>query len=436
MSKLRWILSRIRRKLWIRVALYAALGVLAAGLASLATRFLPWSMPINVTSDAIDSLLTVIASSMLAVTTFSIGSLLTAYGSATSNGTPRATVLLTEDEVVQSALATFVGSFLFSIVGLTASKVSAYGPQGRAVLFLVTLAVILMIVLALLRWINQLTRLGRVGDTVTRLEDATFRAMQVRLEHPYLDARPAPARSPQPGAGAEVPARQVGYVQHVDTGALAKLCDEHELAIAVRVLPGGFVYEHTPLALIHGGPQPLPEDLPEDLADELADAIRAAITLGKTRSFDQDPRFGLVTLSEVALRALSPAVNDPGTAIDVIGRQTRLLSYWGRGWDEAAGVTPRHERVTVPPLEYGDMFDDAFNQIARDAAGQVDVMLRLLKALAALTQIGPPEARRAAQHQLQLAYERGMQDLPIEADRKRLTGVYEAARSESALGQG
>lgn len=427
MSKLRWILGRIRRTLWVRVVLYAVLGVLAAGLASVATRYLDWSPPVDVTSDAIDSLLSVIASSMLAVTTFSVGSLMTAYGSATSNGTPRATTLLTEDEVVQSALATFVGSFLFSIVGLTASKVSAYGPQGRVVLFFVTLGVIVMIVLALLRWINQLTKLGRVGDTVSRLEAATRRAMEMRLAHPYLDARPSLDNPERRRKAMPVKARAVGYVQHVDTHALAEIANDHKLDIEILVLPGHFVYEHTPLALIHGAGAALAGEGQEELAQKLAEMVRGDISLGDVRSFDQDPRFGLVTLSEVALRALSAAVNDPGTAIDVIGRQTRLLSYWSQGWEDASQAAPCHAHVTVPALEYADMYDDAFNQIGRDGAGQVDVMLRLLKALAALTQIGPSEARRAARQQLEIAYERAMQDLPIARDKQRLTEIYEAA---------
>lgn len=186
MSKLTWILSRIRRTLWIRVALYAVSGVVVALLASLSERYFPGKAPIDVRSQAIDSLLTIIASSMLAVTTFSVGALTAAYSGATSNGTPRATPLLTEDEIVQHALSTFVGSFLFSIVGLIALKVSAYGPEGRAVLFAMTLVMILLIVVALLRWISRLTKLGRVEDTISRIEEATHTAMKTRIGMPFL----------------------------------------------------------------------------------------------------------------------------------------------------------------------------------------------------------------------------------------------------------
>ena len=419
MSKLGWFLSRIRRTLWVRVVLYAVLGVVAAIAASLATRYLPWSLPLDISSDAIDSLLTVISSSMLAVTTFSVGALTSAYAGATSNGTPRATTLLAEDPVVQSALATFVGSFVFSIVGLVALRISAYGPQGRVLLFLTTLAVIVLIVLALLRWIDQLSKLGRVADTTARLEEAAREAMQTRLDAPCLGGQPLQAVPGPDRGGQPVTAGQVGYVQHIDPGALAMICEAEGWRLDSLVLPGSFVYADTPLALVHAGAA---QDA--SLSEAMIALIRAAFTLGQLRSFDQDPRFGLVTLSEVALRALSPAVNDPGTAIDVIGRQTRLLTYWAQGHDDSAKAGKvAYPRVSVPVLRFGDLYEDAFNLIGRDGAGQIDVMLRLVKALQALTRIGPPEARHAAARQLAIARDRAMQNLPMDDEKARLAAA-------------
>lgn len=421
MSKLRWLLSRTLKELWVRVSLFALLGVAAAAAAWLASRFLEGKAPLEISSEAIDSLLTIIASSMLAVTTFSVGALTSAYGSATSNATPRATPLLTEDQVVQNSLATFVGSFLFSIVGLIALKVSFYGPEGRAVLFLVTLVVILLIVLALLRWINQLTKLGRVSDTISRIEDATSASMTARIALPFLGGRPLPDYD----EGRPVHSEAVGYVQFVDTDALSDLCEAHDIDIDVHVLPGTFAYSGSDLAHVRhlpdGGRHPGP------LPDEIAKGIRAAFTIGIARTLDQDPRFGLVVLSEVAQRALSPAVNDPGTAIDVIGRQTRLLSFWVEAWQEAEKTEPDYPRVRVPALGYDDLFEDAFNLIGRDGAAQVDVMLRLVKALQALTRIGPPAARAAAARQLRLTLLRAGENLPDKDDLRRLHAAVDPA---------
>ena len=404
MSRLRWLLSRLRRTLWIRVSLYAVLGFFAAAAATLAS-LLPWPLPIDISAEAIDSLLNVIASSMLAVTTFSVTALTSAYGSATSNATPRATRLLTEDDFIQSVLATFIGSFLFSIVGLVTLRVSVYGPQGRALLFVVTVLVIILIVLALLRWIHQLTKLGRVGDTIDRLEDATRRSMEVRLDLPFLGWHSLPDDAPTAPA---VLSDQVGYVEFIDTAALSELCTKHDLYLDVRVLPGAFLYHGSPMAVIRG--QTFTEDLAAD--------IRRAFTIAKARSFDQDPRFGIITLAEVALRALSPAINDPGTAIDVIGRQARLLTLWSEGWHKAELHEATYPRLRVPPLRYDDIYDDAFHLIGREGAGQIDVLTRAVKALDALTRTGPDAARQAAAAQLRIACERAAENLPVQ-DRAR-----------------
>lgn len=416
MSRLKWFLSQLGRTLRVRVSLYALLGVAAAGLASFFSRYVDIQMPFDISQSAIDSLLSVIASSMLTVTTFSVNALTSAYASATSNGTPRATVLQEQDQLVQSVLATFIGSFLFSIVGMVALKVSAYGPEGRAVLFIVTIIVIILIVLALIRWIGHLAKLGRVGDTIDRLERATYDAMTAWGERPYLGGTRLPEDAPVPGNAQPIGADEVGYIAFIDTGRLAELCDARKCRADLHVLPGAFVFRESPLMRIYGGRRALDE--------EAAQRFRDAFVIETARSFDQDPRFGLITLTEVALRALSPAVNDPGTAIDVLGRQTRLLTYWSDLDPEMSEAEPLYPSLRVPPLPHHDLYEDAFNLIARDGAGQIDVMSRIVKALEALSWIGPETAKDAARHQLRIAYTRAMDNLPAADDRARLERLF------------
>ena len=166
-------MAQMTRRLWVRATLIGALGILAAILAAVAERYIPWDMPGSIGADAVDSILSIIASSMLAVTTFSLSIMVSAYGSATNNVTPRATKLLIEDRLTQTVLSTFIGSFLFGIVGLIVLRTGAYGERGRVVLFIVTIVVIVAIVVTLLRWIDHLARLGRVTETTQRVEAAT-----------------------------------------------------------------------------------------------------------------------------------------------------------------------------------------------------------------------------------------------------------------------
>src|SRR5690606_34769042 len=103
--------------------------------------------------------------SMLAVTTFSLTTMVTAHGAVTGNTSPRATTLVLDNEITRHALGVFIGSFLFSLVGLVVLNAGVYGERGHVVLFALTALVIVLIVVALLRWIDHLSHLVRVSET-------------------------------------------------------------------------------------------------------------------------------------------------------------------------------------------------------------------------------------------------------------------------------
>lgn len=115
-------LRDIWREMWARVVLFSLSGVLVAVLASWLGPLLPYVPKVNLASGAVNSLLDIVASSMLAVTTFSMSIIVSTYGAATSNATPRVTRLLAADPAAQNAVSIFIGSFLFSIVGLIGSR--------------------------------------------------------------------------------------------------------------------------------------------------------------------------------------------------------------------------------------------------------------------------------------------------------------------------
>jgi uncharacterized membrane protein len=411
-SRWSFILRQFSRRLWVRASAIGAVGVLAAVLAAVAERFVPFDIPGSIKADSVDTILNIIASSMLAVTTFSLSAMTSAYASATSNVTPRATTLLVEDRMTQNVLSTFVGSFLYGIVGIVVLQTGAYGDKGRVILFVVTIGVIALIVFQLLRWIDHLTKLGRVSETTGRIEDAAARAIDARRHNPYLGGCPLSKDVQSRTDGMiSVKAGAIGYVQHIDMQALSKLADRIDGEVHLLLNPGAFVYRDTTIAYLDVGKAELPED------GEPEKDLRLAVTIGNERSFDQDPRFGLVVLSETAQRALSPAVNDPGTAIDVIGRATRLLSTWSEPLEDQ---DPQFPRVFIPALTAEDLFEDAFMTIARDGAAQVEVQLRLQKCLAALSRLGTEEFRAAARRQSLLALSRAEKALPIEVDFQRL----------------
>ncbi len=416
MTRWRWLLSQLTRKLWLRTTAYALLGVLTAILAIATQYVLPWDLP-ELGADAVDSLLHIIASSMLAVTTFSLSAMTSAYSAATSNVTPRATSLLIEDRVTQQVLSTFVGSFIIAIVGIIVLRTGAYGPSGRTVLFCVTVIVVILIVVNLLRWIDHITRLGRVGETTDRVEEATRRALEARLASPYLGGVPLRRGDGEvPADALVIEAGRIGCLQHIDMAALSQVAEAQDCDIHVLRNPGAFLSADTPLAWMRPAGS-------VDSAEDPRAAALDAFFIGAARSFDQDPRFGLAVMSEIGSRALSPATNDPGTALDVIGRNTRLLALWAEGPQEAR---PEHPRIHVAPLEDADLFEDAFMLMARDGAGLIEVQLRLQKCLLALSRIGSEVFRAAARHHAGLARAGAEKALEFPADRDRLGEVGQA----------
>ena len=404
-----WVLNRIMRQLWWQAGLYALLGLVTALAATGAERWVSINLPFEVSREAVDSLLNIIASSMLAVTTFSLGAMTSAFGAATSNVTPRATKLLMEDRVTHNVLSSFIGAFLFSIVGIIVLKTGSYGETGRAVLFVITIGVIGLVVFQLLRWINHLISLGRVGSTLDQLEAVTDAALKQRQQSPWLGCQLWPEDTTPPKGARAICADSIGHVQFINVEALSALCEAHGLTAWIAINTGNFIYRGTPVLWIKGEGSEPHEDLDAKLVEQFV--IAAA------RSFEQDPRFGLMVLAEVASRALSPATNDPGTALDVIGRLTRLLSDWSDGRED---VPVEYPRLHLRPLSQDDLFEDAFMLIARDGAGLVEIQLRLQKSLNALQALGSPEFRTAARHQAQMALRRGLKALSDEQDIERL----------------
>jgi uncharacterized membrane protein len=377
LGRFQFQLRELLQTLWVRVAFFAVLGLLTALAAFLLRRFIPDSLAGQVGANAIGPILHIIASSMLTITTFSLSILTAAYATASSGSTPRAVQLLVRDGVSQTVLATFMGAFVFSLVGLIMLNTSLYGEGGRIVLFVVTLLVILIVLVSLLRWIHRLEELGLIGDTLSRIEATAREALAARLASPFLGANPL--RGPPPSDAATILSPMVGYVQNCDMQALSSLAEESGSLVYLAAQPGDLVHLSRPL--FHVGN--MPSD--PDAAGKLRESLIACVTVRPTRSFDQDPRFAFVVMSEIGQRALSPAINDPGTAIAVTVRLLRVLSPWQ--------VHPQpdvdYPRLYVPAITTREMLQDTLLPLARDGAGMVEVQRAIQDCLLSLTRIAP-----------------------------------------------
>lgn len=405
-DRLRFLIHRLRERLWVRPLVVCLLSVGAAFVAKLAddaglAHFVP-----EISLDSIQSLLSIMASSMLVIATFSVSSMVSAYASASSTATPRSFGLVVADDVSQNALSTFVGAFIFSIVALMAAKNAYFEKAGIFVLFSLTAFVFGIVIFTFVRWVDSVARLGRIGSTIDKVEKATADALRLRQKIPHLCG--LPVNTSQAQTGQPVFVKQSGYVQHIDMSTIQTWADQTDVQVTIAALPGSLVTPDRALAYV--------SNLSNDKADIDFSCIIESFQIGSDRLFEDDPRFGFVVLSEIAGRALSPAVNDPGTAISVIGAQLRLFILWSRPAKERESEMPKYDRISVPEISIDDMFDDAFTAIARDGASVVEVSVRLQKALGSLASIGHSEMRDAALYHGTLALKRSAKALDIDED--------------------
>lgn len=368
-------LSRLPEKIWFRAMLFSVAAIATAAAAEWIGPLMPYKSGLEIASGSVGEILTILASSMLAVIAFSVSIMVSAYSSATNTATPRTIALMLADDRSQNALSTFLGTFLFSIVGIIGLSAGFYDDRGRVILFFATIAVIVLITGTLINWIQQLSTFGRMNDLIERVETVTAKALRWHGEHPYLSAQP-PVEIPQDALPVHCDIAS-GVVTSIDMDLLEETAKEQDITVYLAIHPGKLIYPARPLLYLSG-----------KKANEFdLQPVRDAILVEPNRSFDQDPRFGLIVLSEIASRALSPAVNDPGTAISVLDSGLRCFEVFAQARSEPDD--PRYSRVHGPEIDMRDLFTDFFTKIARDGAGIVEVHQRIQLCLLALAHSWP-----------------------------------------------
>jgi len=428
-KRVRFLLHRLGERLWVKpllMCLFSLLVVMAIGFTERLDIYAP--VP-DIGLDSVVSLLKILSSSMMVIATLAVASMVTSYNSASTFATPRAFPLVVADDLSQYALSVFISAFIFSVIALVAAQNGYYGKAGLFTLMVITLAVFFIVVVTFLRWVDGIARLGLLSNTVSKVESATAHSLCERARNPTMEGIDA-----VPVEGIEVCREDVGYVQLVDMSALQRIAEAESIRITLVSLPGRLIMPGRSLAIISSSGDDA-ERFAGDVEgseglDELCKNVAKAFVIGQERTFDEDPRFGFVALSQIACRAMSPAVNDPGTAVDIIASFVRLLKLW-------CNSSSAHERdltedeccypgVAVPRIAIKDLFDDAFVAISRDAAANVEVAVRLQAAFASLASLDNSEIKEVVKKHAGLSLQRAEKSLQLDADIEAVRRSHEA----------
>jgi uncharacterized membrane protein len=405
-SKTLLVILRISRMLWVRVTLMACLAVVASMAAMLLDSLIPEVLRERFTPDAVMPILTILASGMLAVSTFSLNVMVTAHNAAAAQATPRAHRILLADTTTQTVLATFIGAFVYALSSIILFKAKLHAPGASVAVLAVTVVVVILVILAMLRWIDHLSDLGSMDKTLHDTERQARASLMLARQTPALRANALTPETVMPQDVVPVPAPRSGYLQFIDLRRMSAILQDKDARLYVHAPPGRFVLQGTPVAYASG------------LSGKPLETVKECLTIGDYRSFEQDAAYGLLVLSEIASRALSPGINDPGTAIDVIGRQERLLWDWGRTPIE--DKEPIFSRIFIPDTSPEQLIEGAFASTARDGAALVEVATRLQQALQTLAEGPDANLASAAQDMAERARAYSEQAMVLEEDKIKL----------------
>lgn len=318
--------SYLRNSLWFIPAL-AVLGsaLLAFGmlLADALTPDIARSLPLVFGGgpDGARSVLSSIAASAITVAGVTFSITIVALQLASSQFSPRVLRNFMRDRVSQAVLGSFIGAFLYSVLVLRSIRVEADGNPAFVPALAVTVGIgmAILAVVMLIYFIHHISTRIQVTTIVSTIAEETVERIEREWQAPDADEPPRVTLPDEPPQ--LVAADASGYLQLVDRDGLVKVATELDLVVRLDHRPGEWVQEAAPAFSVW----------PADVASpELARRLMRNLTLGAERSLEQDAAFGIRQLVDVAVKALSPGINDPTSAADCIHRLTQILVAMGR----------------------------------------------------------------------------------------------------------
>ena len=330
-----------------------------------------------------------IAASIMTVVSIVFAILLMTLTLASMQFSPRIIVSFSRDRVTQWTLGIFLGTFLYCMAALPAAR-SLPRPFAPVATVLGAMVLALVCVGLLLFFIHHISQAISVNHIVDRIAEETEAMIDEIMPWPHRLDRSLKDAEPLRPNPSEVAVLSVdsGYIRFVDTRRLVALAKHYHVSIRVLRRVGHFVPAGIPLMMVSKGNR-----LPAEASTELL----AAFDFGPTRTLQQDVEFGVLQIVDVALKAISPAVNDPTTAINCIDQLSRILIRFASREppDEGLYDPPGIVRASIGWIHFERLLDAAFEQIRMYSKTDVAVSLRLLRAfgdIAAST--SDPEFRR------------------------------------------
>jgi len=402
MNKLKQLWSNLRSSFWFTPSLIVAVSMaFAAALIETdsagSDRWLAqWPRVFGVGPVGARDMLSTLAGSMMSIMGVTFSMTLVALALASSQNTSRILSNFMRSRVTQITLGIFAGIFAYCLIVLRTIR-------SGDVEFVPNLAVFFAFVLALgsigvlVFFIHHIASSIQASSIIASITQDTIASIErlfpEKLGHgPDEDKdRDQVLRSLAERTWHAVPAEMNGYLQSVDNDALLRLARDRKTVVRMERGIGAFVVQNTALASL------ALEDPPDQ---ETIAALNSCYSISRHRTIEQDPAFGIRQIVDMALKALSPGVNDTSTAVMSVDYLTAILAQL------AARKFPASHRyegdelrvITVAPT-FEDLLAESFDQIRGSAIGNAGIMVRMLGALETLAGLTTSPRRRRALHE-------------------------------------
>ncbi|MDQ2654530.1 MAG: DUF2254 domain-containing protein [Chloroflexota bacterium] len=338
-------------------------------------------------SEGARGVLEAIASTMVTVTALVFSITVVALQLASSQLSPRVLRAFMADRGNQTVLGFFIGTFTYALLVLRAVRSPLEDTGGFVPSLSVTVAIILALlsVALLIFFVHHAANAMRASVVIDRAASAT----RDLINHLFPEELGEGARSSPPAWLETRPAAQVrseasGYLQVINADSLFDLAERHALIIRIEPCVGDFILPGESVAAIW----------PRNVRDDnVTAAIRAALVLGPERTSQADVAFGFQQLSDIAIKALSPGINDPTTAeicIDRLGELFVHLANRGKP-DEVRSSEDGSVRVVLQGPPFADLVGQALDPIRHYGAGDPHVAVHMLGVLGRVAALVPAE---------------------------------------------
>jgi uncharacterized membrane protein len=315
-----------------------------------------------------------ISSSIMTVVSIVFAILLMTLTLASMQFSPRIIVSFSKDRVTQWTLGIFLGTFCYCMAALPTAR-SLPHPFAPVLTVFGAMLLALACVGWLLYFIHHISQSISVSHIVDRIAAETEAMIDDVMPQPRGN-RMSPESEVVELSAWDMPllSGASGYIRFIDTGRLVALAKLHHVKIRAVRRVGQFVPAGTPMLLAYKGDRLSPQGRSE---------ILGAFDLGPSRTLQQDVEFGVLQIVDIALKAISPAVNDPTTAVTCVDQLSRILIRFASRELPATVFydPPGMARVSIPQIGFEGLLTSAFEQIRLYSKSDIAVSLRMLRAL-------------------------------------------------------